>query len=143
MPHTRERCAATTQQTAPHTEGAEVSAMVAACNHMQLQGHRGATRGWCAAQRKGPAVGRRRTKEEEQEEEETKRRRRGDEEETKKKRRRRDEEETKKKRQTTYGRDEEEETKKKRRRRRDEEEGTKKLIDARARKKVDKLKFQN
>ena len=51
LPHTRDRCAATTQQTAPHTEGAEVSAMVAACNHMQLQGHRGAS--GVGAQRSG------------------------------------------------------------------------------------------
>ena len=147
LPHTRDRCAATTQQTAPHTEGAEVSAMVAACNHMQLQGHRGAsgvgaqrsgrTRRW-PKEDEGGGAGRRRDGKETK-----RRRRRRDEEETKKKRRRRDEGETKKKGQTTYGRDEEEETKKKRRRRRDEEEGTKKLIDARARKKVDKLKFQN
>ena len=103
LPHTRDRCAATTQQTAPHTEGAEVSAMVAACNHMQLQGHRGAS--GVGAQRSGrdPPLaegGRRRRSRK-------KKRRKGDEEETKKKRRRGDEEE---------------ETKE--RRRRDEEEGT-------------------
>ena len=127
LPHTRERCAATTQQTAPHTEGAEVSAMVAARNHMQLQGHRGAsgvgaqrsgrTRRW-PKEDEGGGAGRRR------DEKEAKRRRRGDEEEeTKRRRRRRDRRhmvETKKKRRRR--RDDEEETKKKRRRRRDEEE---------------------
>ena len=94
LPHTRDRCAATTQQTAPHTEGAEVSAMVAACNHMQLQGHRGAS--GVGAQRSGrdPPLaegGRRRRSRK-------KKRRKGDEEETKKKRRRGDEEEETKER---------------------------------------------